>query len=125
MASNVRILLYEDLRPAKGVKYSRQWIGELERAGRWPQRVALGGGTGGHQVGWFEHEIDEFLLSLPRGSSKGRPPWLEPQAAPPTPEPPPRCAFPGCENETAERAGPRGPQPKYCERHGRRRASQK
>jgi predicted DNA-binding transcriptional regulator AlpA len=122
--SDVRILLYKDLRQ-KGIPYSRQHIGELERNGRFPQRVALGGGGhgGGALVGWFEHEVDQHLLNLPRGSRMRQPPWLELKDKP-APSAPRRCAYPGCEADTGQRGGPRGSQPKYCERHGHRRKRQ-
>jgi len=40
------------------VGYSRMHLSRLEKAGDFPKRVHVGE----NRVGWFEHEIDEFLL---------------------------------------------------------------
>jgi predicted DNA-binding transcriptional regulator AlpA len=121
----MRVLSFEQLRAEKGVPYSRQYLSELEKAGRFPRRVQLGGGSsaGAARVGWFEHEIDEHLLSLPRGSSMPLPPWLAKGDKAAEPTPPRTCAYPECNAEPAERTGKRGPQPRYCATHGHRRAA--
>jgi prophage regulatory protein len=58
-----RLLSYKDLKPEKGIPYSRTHVGRLEDAGRFPKRRQIGDG----RVGWLEHEIDEWLGSLPTG----------------------------------------------------------
>jgi prophage regulatory protein len=55
----MRILAFADLRPEKGIRYSRQYIGRLERDGRFPKRVRLGEKCSG----WIEGEIDAWLKS--------------------------------------------------------------
>ncbi|MFN0305384.1 MAG: helix-turn-helix transcriptional regulator [Burkholderiales bacterium] len=67
-----RILRFPDVRGRTGLSRPTTW--RLERAGKFPARVQLGGGGGA--VGWFEHEIEEFLASRPRVI---RPPRPEPR----------------------------------------------
>jgi len=51
------LLLYEDLRP-RGIAYSKTHIWRLERQGKFPRRVTIGGGN---RYGWPEDEIDQYL----------------------------------------------------------------
>jgi prophage regulatory protein len=53
-----RLLTYEELRD-HGVRYSRQWLFQLERAGKFPRRVAIGE----YRVGWVEREIDDYIAA--------------------------------------------------------------
>ena len=53
-----KILSYQDLK-ARGIRFSRQWIDELIRQGRFPKKVYLGDAT----VGFVEDEIEEYLES--------------------------------------------------------------
>lgn len=54
------ILSYDDL-PSRGIKFSRQWIGQLIKDGKFPKSFPLGGG---HSVGFLESEIDDWIASL-------------------------------------------------------------
>jgi prophage regulatory protein len=49
------------------VGLSRTRIYAFLREGRFPKQVVLGPNT----VGWFEHEIDQWLAAKSRGSSRG------------------------------------------------------
>lgn len=42
-------------------------IDELESQGKFPRRLRLSK----RAVGWYEHEIDDFLLQLPRANVVG------------------------------------------------------
>jgi predicted DNA-binding transcriptional regulator AlpA len=68
-----RLLTFPDLKPLKGIPYTRQHIDRLERAGQWPQRVQVGP----NRVAWWESEIDERNANLPRGPLVfgGEPSW--------------------------------------------------
>jgi predicted DNA-binding transcriptional regulator AlpA len=57
-----RILSYGDLK-SRGIKFSRQWIMHLMRAGKFPRTVTLGQG---HSVGFVESEIDAWIANLIR-----------------------------------------------------------
>ena len=52
-----RLLRYRELKPEKGIPYSRMHIDRLEKAGKFPQRVRLGPNT----VGWFDDELNDLL----------------------------------------------------------------
>ncbi len=54
-----RILSYEDLKD-KGIKFSRQWIVQLIKAGKFPRSVKLGES----HVGFIEEEIDAWIEGL-------------------------------------------------------------
>jgi prophage regulatory protein len=41
----------------KGIRWTRQYLGRLERRGQFPKRVRLGPNT----VGWPEAEIDAWI----------------------------------------------------------------
>jgi prophage regulatory protein len=64
--SGRRLLSYEDLL-ARGIRYTRVHLARLEAAGRFPQRVRIGGGN---FVAWFEHEIDAYLDGLAAARAK-------------------------------------------------------
>jgi prophage regulatory protein len=53
----VRLLSYDELRPLKGIPYSKVHIWRLEREGRFPKRVPLGES----RHGWVESEIDNWI----------------------------------------------------------------
>jgi prophage regulatory protein len=57
----LRILRRRDIR--ERVRHSDSKIDKLEREGKFPARVRLSD----RAVGWYEHEVDEYLASLPRG----------------------------------------------------------
>ncbi len=53
----MKVLSFRDLKPVKGIPYSRVHVGRLERAGRFPRRVHLGPNS----VGWLEAEVEKWL----------------------------------------------------------------
>lgn len=53
----MKILAYDELRPSKGVPYSKVQLWRLEKAKKFPKRVPLGPG----RHGWAEHEIDAWI----------------------------------------------------------------
>jgi predicted DNA-binding transcriptional regulator AlpA len=57
----MRILRYADLRPKKGITYSREHIRRLEAEGKWPRRLRLAEGAA--YFGWLESEIDAHLAA--------------------------------------------------------------
>lgn len=57
----MRIYRYPDLR-AMGVPYTRQYLGYLERAGKFPPRFKLTEGAGQQgSVGWDADAVDEHF----------------------------------------------------------------
>jgi len=44
--------------------YSKTSLYRLEAEGRFPKRVKLGENS----TGWYAHEVDEYLASLPRAA---------------------------------------------------------
>jgi prophage regulatory protein len=55
--SHKRALSFQQLKPEKGVPYTRQYLSRLEKRGKFPRRVQLGPNA----VAWLEHEIDAWL----------------------------------------------------------------
>jgi prophage regulatory protein len=55
----MKLLAYDDLRPLKGVPYSKVQLWRKEKVGDFPKRVRLGGG----RHGWVESEIDEWIAA--------------------------------------------------------------
>jgi prophage regulatory protein len=53
----VRLLSYDELRPQKGIPYSKVHLWRLEREGKFPRRVKLGE----NRHGWLESEIDDWI----------------------------------------------------------------
>jgi predicted DNA-binding transcriptional regulator AlpA len=53
----MRTLAYRQLKPEKGVPWSRQYIRRLEKAGRFPHHIKIGANT----IGWLEDELDTWL----------------------------------------------------------------
>jgi len=52
-----RIIPFEDLRPKKGIPYSKTQIWRLEKRGQFPRRVRIGP----NRHGWVEDEIDQLI----------------------------------------------------------------
>jgi prophage regulatory protein len=50
-----RWLSYKELKPLKGISYSRIHLKRLEDAGKFPKRIECGA-----RVYWCEHEVDEW-----------------------------------------------------------------
>ena len=57
MSRNRRVLIFEELKAEKGIPYTNQHLGRLERAGLFPRRIKIGL----RRNGWFEDEIDDHL----------------------------------------------------------------
>ena len=55
----MKLLTYDDLRPAKGIHYSKVQIWRLEKLGKFPKRIELGPG----RRAWVEHEVDKWISS--------------------------------------------------------------
>jgi prophage regulatory protein len=55
----MKLLAYDDLRPLKGVPYSKVQLWRKEKVGDFPKRVRLGRG----RHGWVESEIDEWIAA--------------------------------------------------------------
>lgn len=56
----MKLLSYDELKPAKGITYSKTQLWRLEREGNFPKRVSLTGSPSGRH-GWVESEIDEWI----------------------------------------------------------------
>ena len=56
----VRLLSLRDLRELKGFKFSRQWIDQLVKAGRFPKPIRP---AGGHYIAWIEAEVDAHIAA--------------------------------------------------------------
>ncbi len=54
----MKLLSYDELRPHKGIPYSKVHIWRLEREGKFPKRVPLGAS----RHGWIETEIDDWII---------------------------------------------------------------
>ncbi len=54
----MRLLGYRDLKPAKGIPYTPEWIRALVKQRKFPKPVPMGGGK---RVGFIEAEIDDWL----------------------------------------------------------------
>jgi predicted DNA-binding transcriptional regulator AlpA len=58
----MRLLSFDDLKPVKGISYSKTQLWRLEKRDAFPKRVPLAGGrTGRH--GWVERELDDWILA--------------------------------------------------------------
>jgi prophage regulatory protein len=51
------LIAYDDLKPLKGIRYSRSQLWRLERDGRFPKRVRIGP----QHYAWLEDEVDQFI----------------------------------------------------------------
>jgi prophage regulatory protein len=67
MNSPKRALRYPQLKTEKGVPFTRQYLGRLEKADKFPHHIRLGGNT----VAWLEHEIDQWLDERARSRGSG------------------------------------------------------
>ena len=57
----MRIITFKELRPLKGIPFSREHLRRLEADGKFPKRVRLA--EGGDYYGYLEKEIDEYLAA--------------------------------------------------------------
>jgi prophage regulatory protein len=55
----MRIISYDELKPAKGISYSKVQLWRLEKQNKFPKRVPLSP----NRSGWVEAEIDDWLAS--------------------------------------------------------------
>jgi prophage regulatory protein len=56
----MKLLSFEELRPVKGVSYSREQLRRKVNAGTFPKPISLSD----HKIAWVETEIDAFLEGL-------------------------------------------------------------
>jgi prophage regulatory protein len=66
----VRIITFKELRPLKGIPFSREHLRRLESEGKFPKRVRLA--EGGDYYGYVEKEIDEYLAARVASRDNGR-----------------------------------------------------
>ena len=52
-----RFITFNELKPLKGISWTRMHLDRLEKAGRFPKRVHLSR----QSIAWVESEIDDFL----------------------------------------------------------------
>ena len=53
----MKILTFDDLKPVKGIAYSKLNLWRMEKRGEFPKRITLGRG----RYGWPDHEIDAWI----------------------------------------------------------------
>ena len=63
--TNVRLIVHRELKPRKGIDYSRVHLSRLMAAGKFPQKIKLSGG----RIAWLESEIDNWILEKARERS--------------------------------------------------------
>lgn len=56
----MKLLSYDELKPSKGIAYSKTQIWRLEKSGQFPKRVSLTDNSNGRH-GWVESEIDAWI----------------------------------------------------------------
>ena len=57
MSTQSKIISYEDLKPVKGISYSRMQLSRLMKDGKFPAKVQISS----KRIGWLEHEIDAWI----------------------------------------------------------------
>ena len=57
----MRFLKYDDLKPEKGIPYSRTHLDRLEKLGKFPRRTRF---SKNGMVFWSEDAIDQYLTEL-------------------------------------------------------------
>jgi prophage regulatory protein len=55
----MRLLAYDDLKPIKGIPYSKVQLWRLEKLKKFPKRVPMGPG----RHAWIENEVDDWIAS--------------------------------------------------------------
>jgi prophage regulatory protein len=65
----MKLIPYEDLRPLKGVGYSRVQIWRLVKAGTFPAPIRVGKA----RVAWIEAEINEWIHARAAAREAGPP----------------------------------------------------
>ena len=56
----MKLLQYEDLKPEKGIPYSKAQLWRLEKRGEFPRRIHLTNNHNGRH-GWSEDEVDAWI----------------------------------------------------------------
>jgi predicted DNA-binding transcriptional regulator AlpA len=56
--ATMRVISYDELKPLKGIKFSRFWIRQMIAAKKFPAPISLGG----KRVAFLEHEIDRWIF---------------------------------------------------------------
>jgi predicted DNA-binding transcriptional regulator AlpA len=62
---SLSVLIYRQLRPEKGIAFSRQHIDRLEKVNKFPKSFKTPDGNIKH---WFEQVIDIYLLDIATGN---------------------------------------------------------
>jgi prophage regulatory protein len=60
MEVKMRVLVYPELKPVKGIGYSESHLRRLVKAGLFPKPIRLGS----NRIAWPEHEVDAHLERL-------------------------------------------------------------
>ena len=66
----MRLITFKELRPLKGIPFSREHLRRLEAKGKFPKRVRLA--DGGTNYAYLEKEIDEYLTARAAARGDGR-----------------------------------------------------
>ena len=66
----MRLITFKELKPMKGIPFSREHLRRLEAASKFPKRVRLA--EGGDSYGYIEKEIDEYLAARAAARNDGR-----------------------------------------------------
>jgi prophage regulatory protein len=53
----MKLLTYDDLKPQKGIPYSKVQLWRLEKLSKFPKRIPMGAA----RHGWAEHELDAWI----------------------------------------------------------------
>jgi predicted DNA-binding transcriptional regulator AlpA len=57
-----RLITFQQLKPEKGIGYTRMQLHRRMNEGTFPQAVRLSS----KRIAWLEHEVDRWIVSLPR-----------------------------------------------------------
>jgi prophage regulatory protein len=63
----MKVLTYDDLKPQKGISYSKVQIWRLEKQDKFPKRIQLGPG----RHAWLDSEIDEWIVARAANATLG------------------------------------------------------
>ena len=66
----MRLIPFKELKPLKGIPFSREHLRRLEARGKFPKRVRLA--EGGVHYAYLEKEIDEYLAARAAARDDGR-----------------------------------------------------
>ncbi len=72
MSTNIRtssrLIVYKELKPVKGIRYSRMHLRRLMMADQFPQAVRVSD----HYIAWYEHELDAWIAEKAAARAGGR-----------------------------------------------------